>query len=60
MQRCTYCRGKFGLIRYHWWTNQFCSKKCKHVFLGERERLYRWLYGDFQCTDPVIVSDSGL
>jgi hypothetical protein len=58
MQRCTHCHGRFGLVRYHWWRNQFCSKQCKHTFLGERESLNRWLYGDFLRSGPRTISDT--
>jgi hypothetical protein len=58
MQRCTHCHGKFGLVRHHWWRNQFCSKACKHAFLGQRERLNRWLYGDLLSPGPGAFSSS--
>jgi hypothetical protein len=44
---CSLCKGPFGLIRYRWWGEQFCSEKCRRAFLkkvvDERDRLRKWL-----------------
>jgi endogenous inhibitor of DNA gyrase (YacG/DUF329 family) len=47
MKQCSECRGRFGLIRSRYWASQFCSKKCREVFLqrlaDERTRINKWL-----------------
>ena len=44
---CSLCKGPFGLIRYRWWGERFCSEKCRRAFLkkvaDERDRLRKWL-----------------
>ncbi len=32
MKRCSQCGGKFGLVRYTFFRDQFCSKKCLQAY----------------------------
>jgi hypothetical protein len=45
--RCAHCGGKFGLLRQRWFTNQFCSKRCRQKFITklvqDRDRVRQWL-----------------
>jgi endogenous inhibitor of DNA gyrase (YacG/DUF329 family) len=47
MKRCGLCGRKFGLIRHHWFSRQFCSAQCRERFLTQlakdRHRVARWL-----------------
>jgi hypothetical protein len=53
MKRCSHCRGSFGLVAYQrsdvltWYSERFCSKKCREAFLDklarDRQRLLTWL-----------------
>jgi hypothetical protein len=47
MKRCAHCGGKFGLVRYKWYSRQFCRKRCREAYLdklaADRDRLRRWL-----------------
>ena len=47
-QVCDHCRGRFGMVTYRWWSNKFCKKRCKDVFLREvavgRDKILDW-YG---------------
>ena len=48
-KRCQECNGKFGLIRYWFWRQDFCSKKCLQAFKEKQVRkrwFLRWLYSD--------------
>jgi hypothetical protein len=44
---CTHCNGPFGMIRHRWWSEAFCSEKCRKAFLekiaAERCRMLKWL-----------------
>jgi hypothetical protein len=47
MKRCAHCGGKFGLVRYKWYSQQFCRKRCREAYVdklaADRDRLRRWL-----------------
>ncbi len=46
------CNRSFGLIRFSWRFEQFCSVKCRENYkrLRERNKTYwRWLY---KCPEP--------
>lgn len=48
MNSCTYCQGRFGLVRYTHFQRAFCSKKCKTDFYANQgkklaEARRRWL-----------------
>jgi hypothetical protein len=36
--QCKYCGGKFGLVRYYYWRQAFCSKVCLVRFEHEMKR----------------------
>jgi hypothetical protein len=41
--RCLECGHPFGLIRWHRWRHQFCSRKCLERFTTRQERHRRYL-----------------
>jgi hypothetical protein len=45
--RCAYCHGKFGLVRYHRGFKSFCSKACvdRHIvrLRGDLRKRRGWL-----------------
>jgi hypothetical protein len=47
INRCTWCRGRFGMVRYPWWGERFCSQKCRKAFLDkmaqDRDRIRKWI-----------------
>ena len=47
---CHQCGGKFGLVRYHYLRNSFCSRQCLQCFKQRQaaEVLRRKLYGWFR------------
>ena len=41
------CNRPFGLIRWRWYCEQFCSERCRDNYKRQRERnkaYWRWLY----------------
>jgi hypothetical protein len=41
------CNRPFGLIRWSWYCEQFCSAKCRDGYKRQRERnkaYWKWLY----------------
>ena len=46
-RQCSFCSGRFGLIRHHHWDAQFCRKSCKEAYLKkiaeDREKARRFL-----------------
>jgi hypothetical protein len=36
-KQCSYCGGRFGLVRYYAWRQAFCSKVCLARFEREME-----------------------
>jgi hypothetical protein len=45
MKRCAHCNGNFGMMRQKYGVYQFCSKKCKELYLALREerlRAFKW------------------
>ena len=47
MRKCANCHRPFGLVRHYWFRTQFCSKRCRRIYLDkaaqDRERMARWL-----------------
>ena len=43
VNKCHYCGGKFGLIRHHWWGEQYCSLKCFEAAEIMRNRIREFL-----------------
>ena len=43
MKRCSQCGGKFGLVRYTFFRNQFCSKKCLQAVKIDLDMKRYWL-----------------
>jgi hypothetical protein len=45
--RCTNCRGRFGLVRYYYWGMPFCRRSCKDKYLAkgakDRALMRKWL-----------------
>lgn len=41
--RCAVCDRKFGLVRYHSWRTQFCSRKCLDCYRARRASDGHWL-----------------
>jgi hypothetical protein len=50
--RCAVCDGRFGLVRYHSWRTQLCSKKCVDRFRVRRQSDRNWV-GWFQIADHL-------
>jgi hypothetical protein len=49
------CDRPFGLIRFSWHFEQFCSIKCRENYKRKRERnrvYWRWLY---KCPEPSVA-----
>jgi hypothetical protein len=41
------CNRPFGLIRFSWRFEQFCSNRCREIYKRQRERnqtYWKWLY----------------
>jgi len=38
VKRCQHCNARFGLIRYHFASKQFCSKRCAKKYEADIER----------------------
>jgi hypothetical protein len=41
------CNRPFGLVRFSWRFEQFCSNKCREIYKRQRERNrthWKWLY----------------
>jgi hypothetical protein len=52
------CDRPFGLIRFTWHFEQFCSAKCREHYKRQRERnrvYWRWLY---KCPEPPAAENS--
>jgi hypothetical protein len=45
--RCTFCDGKFGLVRHYSWRTPLCSRKCVDRFKVRRQSDCNWM-GWFQ------------
>ncbi len=46
------CNRPFGLIRFSWRFEQFCSNGCREIYKRRRERhktYWKWLY---KCPEP--------
>ncbi len=46
------CNRPFGLIRFSWRFEQFCSNGCREIYKRQRERhktYWKWLY---KCPEP--------
>ena len=46
------CKRPFGLIRFSWRFEQFCSNGCREIYKRQRERhitYWKWLY---KCPEP--------
>jgi hypothetical protein len=49
------CTRPFGLIRFSWGFEQFCSTKCRAIHKRQRERnnaYWKWLY---RCPEPSVA-----
>jgi hypothetical protein len=49
------CSRPFGLIRFSWRFEQFCSNKCRELYKRQRERnktYWKWLYN---CPEPPVA-----
>jgi hypothetical protein len=49
------CSRPFGLVRFSWRFEQFCSNKCRAVYRRQRERnktYWKWLYN---CPAPSVA-----
>ena len=50
MKNCcgnSHCNRPFGLIRYSWGFEQFCSTECRETYKRQRERdktYWKWLF----------------
>ena len=54
------CRRPFGLIRWSWRFEQFCSVKCRDSYTRQLERNkshWRWLY---KYPDSSLAADQNL
>jgi hypothetical protein len=41
------CNRPFGLVRFSWRLEQFCSTRCREIYRRQRERnktYWKWLY----------------
>jgi hypothetical protein len=49
------CNRPFGLIRFSWRLEQFCSNGCRAIYRRQRERnrtYWKWLY---KCPEPSVA-----
>jgi len=49
------CNRPFGLIRFSWRFEQFCSNGCRAIYRRQRERnrtYWKWLY---KCPEPSVA-----
>jgi len=52
------CDRLFGLTRYSWYFEQFCSAKCRENYKRQWERnkaYWRWLY---KCPEPSAADQN--
>jgi hypothetical protein len=50
-----HCNRPFGLIRFGWRFEQFCSNGCREIYKRQRERnktYWKWLY---KCPEPSVA-----
>ena len=43
INKCDHCGRPFGMIRYRWWTQQYCRRACYDIAASQRERIRTFL-----------------
>jgi hypothetical protein len=43
INKCDHCGRPFGMIRYRWWTQQYCRRVCYDIAASQRERIRTFL-----------------
>ena len=41
--KCDHCGRPFGMIRYRWWTQQYCRRVCYEIAALQRDRVRTFL-----------------
>lgn len=58
-QRCSFCGGRFGLIRHRHFNKQFCTALCKGRYFQDLVDLRRTVPPDNQNNDAKVASPVG-
>jgi hypothetical protein len=43
INKCDHCSRRFGMIRYRWWTQQYCCRECYERAALQRDRVRTFL-----------------
>lgn len=43
INKCDHCGRRFGMIRYRWWTQQYCRRACYERAALQRDRVRTFL-----------------
>jgi hypothetical protein len=43
INKCDHCGRPFGMIRYRWWSHQYCRRVCYDIAASQRECIRTFL-----------------